>query len=321
MLVTSDIFFLSIEKIGNIPFEQTKEWYEYKQRKDVEFLFFVDNPQDPSIACWGRILIKRFIGRILDIIGDVQKLGISQKQISKFFTSLIVDAKASMITLNSVSEYSCEFEIAIRRSGFVRPLGFRTCPLTIFVNPFSYSPDRMWKRNIKKAKEEQLEFVLVEKPTLPDLRLVCSMFDELRDMKSLGYSLSAEELLNLFQSDSFKLFFVKKDDKYLCARIIYLYRNQAADVFAANSYESRKYSATNFIMEGIFSWLKEQGVDKFDFSRIPPSNNETDSVYIFKNSSGGYPVQYNGEWIWSKKRIILLFFSIYNFYVRKAHQY
>lgn len=321
MLVTSDIFFSCIEKIGNIPFEQTKEWYDYKQKNGVEFLFFVDNPQDPSIACWGRILTKRFIGRILDIIGEVQKQGISQKQISKFYASLIVDAKASMITLNSVSKYSCEFEIAIRRAGFVRPLGFRTCPLTICVNPFLYSPDRMWKRNVKKAKEEELEFMCVERPILSDLQLVCSMFDELRDMKSLGYSLLAEELLNLFKSDSFKLFFVKKEDKYLCARIVYLYKNHAADVFAANSYESRKYSATNFIMEEIFGWLKERGVDNFDFSRIPPSNNETDSVYIFKNSSGGYPMQYNGEWIWAKNRFTSLFFSIYNFYMRKAHQY
>lgn len=58
------------------------------------------------------------------------------------------------------------------------------------------------------------------------------------------------------------------------------------------------------MMERIFDHLKEQGVKVFDFSRIPPSNNETDSVYVFKNSAGGYPVQYNGEWIWSKKESI-----------------
>ena len=123
------------------------------------------------------------------------------------------------------------------------------------------------------------------------------------------------------KDDNFKLFYTLKDDIPLCARIVYIKNGMAADVFAANSFESRKYSATHFMMERIFDHLKEQGIKVFDFSRIPPSNNETDSVYVFKNSAGGYPVQYNGEWIWSKKRIYSLAFCVYNFFIRKAHQY
>ena len=67
--------------------------------------------------------------------------------------------------------------------------------------------------------------------------------------------------------------------------------------------------------------MKEKGVESFDFSRIPPSNDERDSVYIFKNCAGGYPVQYNGEWIWSKNKYTPLLFGIYNFITKKGVLY
>jgi hypothetical protein len=121
--------------------------------------------------------------------------------------------------------------------------------------------------------------------------------------------------------EGFVLCYVKHENQILCARIIYHHQGLAADVFAANGFESMKYSATHFIMEQIFCWLKEQGDQLFDFSRISPGAYETDSIYQFKDAAGGYPMQYLGEWVWTKKHRTQLLFCIYNFFLHHRHNY
>lgn len=324
MIVDQAVFNSALIKIGNPPFEQTQGWIDFKSDKNTKYLYFVDDNGNPSLACSGRVMKKRLVGNILDITGEVIGRNVSQKQITSFFSSIISEANCNMIIYNSVSVHDCEFEIAVRRAGFTRPFGFRTCPLTIFVDiQEERKPDRMWKRNLKKAQENDLRFELVEHPTLNDATVFVRLFDELKEMKSLGYSLSPDKVFDLVKYEGYKLFFVSKDSERLCGRIIYF--DEAShisyDVFAANSFKSRKYSATHFIMEQIFAYLRGKECELFDFSRIPPSNNETDSVYLFKKSAGGYPIQYNGEWIWGKNKYLPLFLCIYNFFIRKAHNY
>lgn len=322
MIVNKEVFFQAVQKMGYVPFEQSSAWQEFKSVDEKSLVGFIDNNQEPFIACWGRIFKKPGIGKILDIVGEVKRENISPKQVQYFFENLIKEAACNMIIYSSVSDYKCTFDISMRRSGFTRPLGNRVCPLTIFIKlKEERNPDRNWKRNIKKSISEKLEFKVIDSPSLEDAKIVSGMFNELKKMKNLSYSLDANCLFKLLMDEKYKLFYVVKDGVPLCARVIYIHRQRAADVFAANTFESRKYAATHLIVEKILEYLKKNDVEVFDFSRIPPSNNETDSVYVFKNSAGGYPVQYNGEWIWSKKKVYSLLFCIYNFFIRKAHQY
>lgn len=322
MIVNKEVFFQAIQKIGYVPFEQSFAWLEFKSVDEKSLVGFIDNNQDPYIACWGRMFRKPGIGRILDIVGEVKRKDIVPKQIQCFFENLIKEASCDMITYNSVSYYECTFDISMRRSGFTRPLGNRVCPLTIlFKVKEERKPDRNWKRNVKKSISENLEFKVIDSPSREDAQIVSGMFNELKKMKNLSYGLDVDCLFKLLKDKKYKLFYVMKDGVPLCARVIYIHRQRAADVFAANTFESRKYAATHLIVEKILEYLKDNDVEVFDFSRIPPSNNETDSVYVFKNSAGGYPAQYNGEWIWSKKKVYSLLFCIYNFFIRKAHQY
>lgn len=324
MIVDIEKFNKAIKIIGNPPFEQTLGWINFKSQENIEYLFFTDDEINPSIACFGRLMRKKGIGKILDIAGEVLTKNISSKQIAKYYSSIISDSKCDMITCNSTGEYNCNFEIGLRRAGFTRPFGYRTCPLTIFVDLVGErKPDRMWKRNLKKAQEYNLDFEIVDAPTIDDATDFVRFFMELKEMKSLSYSLNVDKVLELTQADGYKLFFVSKNGHRLCGRILFIDESshKSYDVFAANSFESRKYSATHFMMENIFEYLKNIGINNFDFSRVPPSNNETDSVYLFKHSSGGYPVQYNGEWQWSKNKYLPLLFCIYNFFIRRAHNY
>lgn len=322
MQVTESKYFEIINRFEEVPFEQTQAWLKFKSGTSNGILFFVDNEQTPNIGCWGRIYNKPLIGKILDIIGESRRDHVSPKVVTSFFKSIIDGNQFDMITYNSNGQYQCDFDIAMRRSGFSRPLGSRVCPLTIMVDvQADRNPDRNWKRNLKKATEEGLTFKVIEHPTQTDAVKMSQMFEELKEMKSLGYSLDASKLMCLIQDPHYFLCEVSKDNKVLSSRIVYVHNGRASDVFAANTFESRKYSATHYICEEIFNYLKNKGVTLFDFSRIPPSNNETDSVYLFKASSGGYPVQYNGEWIWARKKMLPLLFSMYNFYYKKSYHY
>lgn len=324
MIVNESDFDSCISQLGHITFEQDKGWRLYQESRNIPYLYFVDDPKHPNMACCGRVYKKPFVGKILDITGEVCSDTLSEKVMKGFYMSLIGDSGCDMITYNSKAVYSVETEVALRRAGFNRPLGSRTCPLTIFVdlvNDNESKRDRNWKRNVKKAIENNLTFQFIEKPSKDDAIKICQMFDELRETKHLGYNLEPERLLQLITSPGYHLYYVCREERPICARIVYIYKEMAEDVFAANSYESRECSATHFMMDSVFKAIKSRGVNTFDFSRIPPSNNETDSVYAFKKASGGYTIQYLGEWVWAKKKYIPLFFAIYNFYYRKAHHY
>ena len=64
------------------------------------------------------------------------------------------------------------------------------------------------------------------------------------------------------------------------------------------------YLATNthLLMENVFEWMKNNGVRFYDMGRIGPGRKNSNSVYEFKKYSGGDFVQYNGEWIYVRKR-------------------
>lgn len=325
MLVNETVFDHCISQLGHIPFEQSKGWRDYEELRGNSYLYFVDNEQQPSMACCGRLIKKPFVGKILDIIGEVRSVNpLSEKVMRKFYRSIITDSGCDMITYDSKVVYDVMMEIAIRRAGFNRPFGSRICPLTIFVdveNDAIRKSHRNWKRNAKKAAESNLSFSLIDNPSDEDARIVCQMFKEMSETKHLGYTLEPQSIAQLLSSPGYRLYYVKREGRVICARIVYLYREMAEDVFAANSNESRECAATHYLMDCVFNDLKTQGVKVFDFSRIPPSNNETDSVYVFKQECGGGENQYVGEFIWAKKRIVPLIFCIYNFFIRNAHHY
>lgn len=323
MVITEEQFYTSVEKMGvYIPFEQTKAWNDFKRTPNIQFIYFIDNLEDPQQACWGRIYEVKMIGRIIDIAGEVQKDNVTKRMITKFFKSIIEESSANMITYNCARIYEVEREIGLRCAGFVRPLGNRICPLTQFIDIQSdRNSDSDWKRNLKRATANRLTFEVLEHPTTEDAAIICGLFNELKARKSLGFSLSVNKVAELIKQSGYRVYYVRHEGKILCARIVYIHKSHAADVFAANSFESMKYSATHFIMEQIFAWLKERGVKTFDFSRISPSTHNANTIYQFKDAAGGYPIQYSGEWIWTRKHNTLLLFCIYNFFLHHGYNY
>ena len=112
-----------------------------------------------------------------------------------------------------------------------------------------------------------------------------------------------------------KLFFAIGENKHhLSARVVYITKKIAYDVYAANSDEGIKSGAAYYIQEKILYYLKQNGVEIFDYGRIPPSNDEMNNIYVAKSYSGGVPMQYNGQWIFNKSRKIDLIYNLLKYY-------
>lgn len=311
-------FFDIQSSFDSVPFTQTEEWLDHMGLTGVSF--FVNNKENPSICCFGKENRGRLSKWRLDIQGESVKKGTTPKEIEVFYSELI-ERGYNIIDVKSLGYYSPEYEVAIRSAGFCRPLINPICDMTILVDLDNHIVHRNWKRNCKKAGE-LLTFKFIENPSVQECEQFVSMFEELRKTKGLGYSVSKESIIDLFSKNNFKMFIAYDNgDKPICGRIVYLNGDLAYDTYAANSDESRTIGASYFLMDNIFTWLKEHNCKKFDFARIAPGKGSVASVYNFKRYSGGEPISYNGAWCYYKNRKTETIYFLNDFLRKKLSRY
>lgn len=315
-------FFEMQRNLSFVPFSQSEGWYNYIRSKENDVVFFVDNQRDIKIASWGRVQKLPFLtGSILRLDGESYSQDVNAKIFKKFYSELL-KSKYKGIEINSGNIYRVEYEIGVRRAGFKRPLGLVSCPLTINVDIKSeFRFDNNWKRNIKKAKLAGLEFNEIQNPSEIDINTIVNLFSQMARLKNLGHSLERNSLEALIKSNDMRTFLVYKDNVPVAARIVYDNKPFSCDIYAANGAEARNCGASYFIMQNIFEVFKEEGFCLFDFGRIPPSNHETDSIYVFKNSSRGEKVQYNGEWVFYKSSFIEYLVHFFRLFIQKSQRY
>lgn len=322
MIVDKETFFKLQGKIPSIPFTQSQAWIENMYPDGLGLVFFVNSTEDVRICCAGRISKKRFVGRKLSVDGLCTKPDVNATELRKFFTSLCEEGY-EIITLSDIESFSSEFELAIRRSGFIRPLGLLLCPMTMYVDtqePFHFH--RNWKRNVKRSIENGNQFEVVETPSERKASDFVRMFNEQKERKGLSYGFSVENIRHLMQDSRYKMFLVSDKDGYrLAGRIVFISGNMAYDVYASNSYEGMRTGAIYQVQEGLLSYLHDEGVEHFDYGRIPPSSDEMDDIYLAKSYSGGYPVSYNGEWVHHKSLLLQYILSFRLFFLQKQRIY
>ena len=267
-------FFELQKKLNRIPFTQSRGWCDYLLCCGKQIVFFVDSVQNPKITCWGIAQKIPFSSKkILRIEGESYINELSEKIFKNFYSNLL-NIGYQGIEINSNNTFNLEFEIGIRRSGFIRPLGSFSCPLTIEIDfNIDFKFDNNWKRNVKKALKFELKFQELIDISTKETKQISDMFKELANLKGLGFHLETESLQILLASNDIRTFMVYNNKNHpVAARIVHVNNLFATDIFAANSLEARKCGATYFIMQHIFETLKEEGFQTFDFGRIPPSN-------------------------------------------------
>ncbi len=323
MLVSKDEYFSLLAKIDSIPFVQSRVWIETNSNGSAEnVIYIVNSNKDVRISCIGLITRHRYIGTSLIIRGVCRKRDVNETELRKFFLS-ILELNYDSVYIIDGEKYDSEFELAIRRAGFVRPLGLQLSPMTLFVDlqqPFSFH--RNWRRNVKKSIENGNVFRVIDNPTHSDASDFVQLFKEQSERKGLGYSFSAEDILHLLKDNRYTMLMVSnKDGRNISGRIVFISGTMSYDVYAANSYEGINTGAVYQVQEGMLSYLKAQGVSCFDYGLIPPRADEMDDIYLAKSYSGGYAVGLNGEWCFYKSLFKHYLTSFLRFYVRKSKLY
>lgn len=130
--ITAEDFFALKEKFTFIPYSQSRNWHDYLIAKGESVIFYVDNLLTPEIAIMGKVKRIPIIGKVLFIEGELISDEISDKMITTFYRD-ITNLQYSGFEINSPHKYTIEYEIGIRRAGFVRPISLTSCPLSIII--------------------------------------------------------------------------------------------------------------------------------------------------------------------------------------------
>ncbi|TLU85993.1 MAG: hypothetical protein FDX30_03055 [Chlorobium sp.] len=315
--------FFEVQKIfQDIPYNQTEEWLESLLLDEKNIIYFVDSIEKPKICYWGIIFKRPFIKRHVLINGVCVKDIISSQDIMHHYRE-IISSGYELIEISDIGFYDANFEVGFRRAGFIRPLGMSESPLTMIIKlqePFVFH--RNWRRNVKKSMEYDIQFKYIEVPTVNDAEIFVKLFNELKERKKIGFNITVNSLMKLFLYDRFKLFFVHdKKGNYLAGRIGYICRNKVYDVFAANSYDGIKCGAVYYLQEKIFFYLRDIGMEIFDYGHIPPGTDSLDDIYVSKSYSGGIPILYNGQWQYSNSKILEFAYCLYKYLLHKNKRY
>lgn len=296
-------YFDLIKDFSFVPFTQSRAWLEFTQGDDLEkVLFLVDSATRPQIACFAHIK-KAFGFSMLWIEGESMKSKtINQQIIEEFYKSLSA-LPFHVIEINSTLPYHADYEIGIRQAGYLRPQGLISTPLTIMVSlDKEIVFNRNWERNLKKASELRLSFEVLNQPNERTIKTFVSMYNAMAKFKGFSYQVNEKSIARLLQNPDMKIFqLIDEDGDVSCMRIVFLHKNSATDVFAANSLKSRTLPTTNALVQEILLYLKSVGCKDFDFARILVGQCHVNSVYQFKNGVKGEKLLYAGEWSFTHK--------------------
>jgi lipid II:glycine glycyltransferase (peptidoglycan interpeptide bridge formation enzyme) len=317
-------FFKLQQQMQYVPFTQSEAWCNMIVGKETKVRFFVNSTEEPLIAAWGvESKIPFFNKTIIRINGEAYNKINDEKIIKEFYQD--IQSSFEAVEIDSNNKYNIDFEIGIRRAGFKRPIGTFSCPLTLENNlkDEQQNRSRSWKRNVKVAEKSGLIFQEITQPSVSQIKEFVTLFSEMAKTKNMTHVVGFSEIEVLLSDSSVKLYVVSTpDNETLAFRIVQVHKAYAYDIFASNSDKSREYrGATYFMVEYIFKSLKQEGIDYFDFGRIPPSNHSTDKVYEFKIGARGNKIQYNGEWVSYKSFKVELLVFLYKYFKLKKQRY
>lgn len=321
MRVNKNIFFEKTAAFEDIPLYQAKGFFSGQTDNESDFVFYLDNENNPTVGCLGKVY-KFFKIKLL----QVQSLCYNAPK-DEAIGKLLVEMRNDfpIVNIKDENSYRPELEKVFRLNGYRKPIGQFGTNLTIIVDlssPVTYN--RMWKRNIKSAKETSVvSFEELKQPTAEQLDEIAGLFEENSKQKKLSYCYTQKDLERWLSDEKFRLFVVKFEEHIIAARIIMVNGVKSADVATANGDKARLVKgSTQFLLDGIFETLHNEGVRLFDFSCIPIGRKGAEGVCEFKEGvASGKLVQYNGDWLTTRKNWQRWLVYFINKYIRKAYEY
>lgn len=304
-IINRQRFFEITKQFEYVPFTQSYGWFSFFYADENEgFVFLIDDEANPQIACFGHV--KKALGlKMLMVEGECLKSKTYKSSEIKSFYETFPSLGYDMVEVVSNAPYNSEFEIGIRRAGFLRPVGSFSMPLSNWIHlQDEITFNSNWTRNAKKALDAKLKFELFETPCPDFIKSIVHFYNQFSIEKGFAHQLDVAAMQRLLQSDNFSLGIVTNQDNAIQSCIIYHHNAKHAGLlYAAKSEEAKENGATFFMYHSLFEALKNQGHETFDMEKLVPSTHSTDGVFLFKDGVKGERVVYNGEWSWYKKGI------------------
>ena len=304
MVIIDQIKFFDItQKFEIVPFSQLKGMYDFHALLGSNRIqFLVNDIINPTIACFGhvkKILNKKMIQIEGECYAKINDINI--ENIRDFYSD-ICQLGYDFIEVCSNSEYNFDYEIALRQAGYLRPVGQFSIPNTKIIDlTQEIRFNRNWKRNIKKALDNELIFEIIDEPSLNDCEDFEKIYRQMSGRKSMSYFLSVKQIQSLCKTKDFQLFFVLHANIRIAGIIIYKRRAHAGGGFAATNNIALNLSASFFMYNALFDYLSQNNFKTFDMEKLVPSTKSVNSVFLFKNGVEGKHIVLNGEWSWYKK--------------------
>lgn len=303
VLINHEAFFKITEQFEVIPYTQSRGMFEYNALSGIDRIkFFVNNLEQPTIACFGHE--KSFFSKKMILIEGECCLNAKQLTIDNIrsFYNEITLLGYDFVEVCSNSEYSFNYETALRQAGFLRPVGQFSMPVTKIIDLTSeIKYNQNWKRNIKKSIQNELVFEPVVNPQINDCNDFITIYQEMISRKFLSISFSKEHIFALCKSGDFRIFFISTNQQRIAGIIVHQRKTHAGLLYAATGQLALQNSASFFLYNELFKYLKINNVMSFDMEKLVPSTLPVNNVFIFKNGIVGNIIQLNGEWAWYKK--------------------
>lgn len=304
--VSKQEFYSLIKGFEQIPFKQTEAWVTAQSRHDdTKLAFFVDQLPEPLIACVAHVKKKAGLKMYYIEAEAIRYKDIKHAKLTSFFQDL-QQTGVDVIEINSPMPYDATYEIALRQAGFLRPVGQFSVALSSYIfleNEIKYNDN--WKRNMKKAANNQLSFEVIDNAVDDDINDFIKLYNEMSVQKNVAPTFTFSSLRTLLASANFKLFFVKNEQNERIATILIHYNNNHAGlVYAASGEKAHQCAASFFMYDKLFHYLSQQHIKTFDMEKLAPSIHSTNAVFLFKNGIKGEYIVVNGEWSWHKNSFL-----------------
>ena len=296
-------YFELIKDFEYIPVTQSEGWYDFHAYKNPErIIFIVDALDNPAIACFAHV--KKFLHlKMLQIEGEATiRKTMTSKQIQLFYRE-ITNLGYDFIETNSQAIYNPEYEIGIRKAGYLRPVGLFSTHLSVLVDlNKALTLSSNWEKNLKIASRQKFSFEVVELIQEKHIQEFLSQYKTLLNDKKFDFQLNKDQISQLLTDQSFGLANIKdEEDSIIACFVFYKHEKYAESIFRTKKDSARKTGATFFLYVKLLDFLRKNGVEYFDMGRITPGNKSKDGVADFKTGIKGALIIYNGEWSWYKK--------------------
>ena len=295
-------FYRHIADFEWVPFTQTLAFN--RSIVDEQSLhFYIDNPEQPSLGCVGYERRKAGL-KMLCVNGEClrYKQTINRKIYAEFYSALH-DTGFDIYSLNISTPYSADAEIALRTSGWLRPVGLFSTELSkIVTTNADIKYDKSWKHNLKKAHEAGLQVNIRDAFDASDIREYISHHKELLKRKGFNEGLSEEGLAQLSRDPHFKMCTVTDEaGTTLAGCIFYAHPNASTTMYSFSTPEGRENGAAYCVRESIIAYLAQQGIATLDLGRLSPAAHKKNNLFLFKDGISGAYVQYLGEFEYCRR--------------------